>query len=365
MRSGGKGFIFAGVALGLVAILLVVMALAGGGGNNEADQAATEEEMVTYVSVTRDIPAHTVFIASDLQEVEVAADEVPLGTVSNSVTAVGMAHRTALRLDQALMQDQLERPGLSNDVAVGMRAFTLPVDERSALYGLVASEDYVDVVFRARVNLLRVLPSTGGYISEDGEYELQDPAYLPPDIDMPQQPAVGDAGSRVFIRDSGQQLEPVAKVMLQDLRVLRVVRPGQTFSADGQPVEQAVTDGGVAANGDELAGALILEVTLEQAEVLTFMQDENHQYQIVVRGRQDHDVVATNGVSFQLLASTADYALPLPGSMTVGAPMRTLPETGTALDDAEDVRAAPTASAPTELDPPATDPPPASPEAGA
>ncbi len=153
MRSGGKGFIFAGVALGLVAILLVVMALAGGGENNEADQAATEEEMVTYVSVTRDIPAHTVFIASDLQEVEVPADEVPIGTVSNSVTAVGMAHRTALRLDQALMQDQLERPGLSNDVAVGMRAFSLPVDDRSSFAGLVATDDYIDVVFKARVNL--------------------------------------------------------------------------------------------------------------------------------------------------------------------------------------------------------------------
>ncbi|MDQ3514165.1 MAG: hypothetical protein M3462_10985, partial [Chloroflexota bacterium] len=193
---------------------------------------------------------------------------------------------------------------------------------------------------------------------------LQDPAYLPPDIDMPQQPAVGDAGSRVFIRDSGQQLEPVAKVMLQDLRVLRVVRPGQTFSADGQPVEQAVTDGGVAANGDELAGALILEVTLEQAEVLTFMQDENHQYQVVVRGREDHDLVSTNGITFQLLSTTADYALPIPGSMTVGAPMRTSPETGSDQVEGEDEQLDPTASTPIDLDPPTTDPPPASPEAG-
>ncbi|MEJ7763703.1 MAG: hypothetical protein WKF80_12995, partial [Thermomicrobiales bacterium] len=150
----------------------------------------------------------------------------------------------------------------------------------------------------------------------------------------------------------------VAKVMLQDIRVLRVIRPGQTFSEDGQPVEGAVIEGQTAANG--LTGSLVLEVTLEQAEVLTFMQDTHHQYQVVVRGREDHEVVSTDGVSFQLLATTADYALPLPGSLTVGAPMLTTTEPTRGQDADEDVPAPPSTSTEGVT---AGDDPPASPEA--
>ena len=62
---------------------------------------------------------------------------------------------------------------------------------------------------------------------------------------------------------------------------------------------------------------MVVEVTEEQAEVATFMQDKRHEYQVIVRGKDDHDQVNTKGVTFQVLATDSDYDLPLPSSVTV------------------------------------------------
>jgi Flp pilus assembly protein CpaB len=319
MRSGGKGFIIAGVALALVAVVLVVLALAGGTQNEEEIPA---REMGSYVVAATDIPAHTILTPVDVTEVEVPVEDVPAGAATNIGAVTGMAYRTPLSADQVLMSTQLEQPGLSNDVADGMRAISLPVDEDSSLYGLAANDDHVDIVFKARVDLVRLLPGTIAElpVEEAGGALTQEIVHA--DDDVPAYPATGDEGSRVFVRDGigdEGQLEPVAKVLLQDIRILRVVRPGQSFTADGEPVAETVVEE-AATTEDVRQGALILEVTSQQAEVITFMQDANHTYQITVRGRDDHEVVSTSGITFEILAEDEDYALPLPGAITVADP---------------------------------------------
>jgi hypothetical protein len=137
---------------------------------------------------------------------------------------------------------------------------------------------------------------------------------------------VGDAG----------ELEPVAKIMLQDIRILRVVRPGDEFLPDGSRAE-GVAETALATDGEEL-GQVILEVTPEQAELLTFIQDEHHEYQLIVRAKDDHAKVNTFGITFELLATDPKWALPWPVTITAPDDDANSAENGDE-DDAEEVDA--------------------------
>jgi Flp pilus assembly protein CpaB len=347
MRGGSKLFIIGGVGLGLVAVLLLVASMSGGGGKTDA-QTGGKGGKITVVQAARDIPAHNILQLEDLVEKEVNADTVPADAVVSMADVLGKSYRVPLKATQTLATSQVELPGLRNDIAVGKRALALPVDEKSLFAGLIQDSDYVDVIFHARINEVRLLPTNlaespedeaaysfgkqnGGTQSGDdtsNQNQQQDTGsvsesstgpivWVPPGLEAPEHPATGDPGSKMFIRDDisdAQQLEPVAKVMVQDIKVLRVVRPGESYGADGQPVEAAADQLG---QTDEKTGYIVVEVTEAQAEVLTFMQDKRHEYQVIVRGKDDHDQVSTKGVTFQILATDNDYDLPLPSAVTV------------------------------------------------
>lgn len=315
MRSGGKTFIIAGVGLALVAVVLLVLAV-GGGSDGNADETQ-DEATVTVVEALVDVPANQILTSAELVEKEVPESEVNPDSVQTVAQVVGMSYRVPLVKGQRLVHSQTQQPGLSQNIKVGYRAFSLPVNEASALSGLIADGDYVDVVFKARLNLVRIMNTTMAESPEDAIYEFSDGVgWTPPDVDQPQYPATGDTGSKFFIRDEADQLEPVAKVLLQDLRVLRVVRPGDSFNANGQRIDEALP--AEAAGAEESLGYLILEVTDQQAEVLSFVQDTRHQYQVMVRAKDDHTIVNTTGVTFQVLYDGADYAVPMPRPVTAG-----------------------------------------------
>ena len=322
MRSGGKTFIIAGVGLALVAVVLAVLALGGGGGDKGS---AKNDSKSTVVEARIDIPANQILSATDLVEREVPASEVTPDSVQSIAQVVGMSYRLPLATGQRLALSQTQQPGLSQNIQVGYRAFALPVTEASALAGLIADGDYVDVVFKARVNQVRILSTDKTTVLEDKPfYEFPNlagvPSWTPPDIENPQHPAVGDTGSEFLIRDDvgdNAQLEPVAKVLLQDIKVLRIVRPGETFSANGQRVEDGIEED--SSTNTAPLGYLILEVNEQQAEILSFIQDTRHEYQVMVRALDDHELVNTTGITFQILYDGADYAMPMPRPVTAGA----------------------------------------------
>jgi hypothetical protein len=64
--------------------------------------------------------------------------------------------------------------------------------------------------------------------------------------------------------------------------------------------------------GQPEIGQLILEVTPQQAEAISFMQDKNHSIEVVVRGRDDHDIANTTGITFQILMTDGTWAMPWP-----------------------------------------------------
>lgn len=318
MKGGSKLFIFAGIGLALVAVLLLIMNPTGG---DKADAEKNQESSkVTVVQAKVDIPAHQILALTDLVEVEVPSSDAPAGAVTSIGAVVGQAYRIQLTAGQPLLSAQIEVPGLRNDITAGKRAIAFPVDEISAMSGLVQDGDYIDIIFRARINLIRNLPTTAVEVPEDAVYEIKDPVIIPPDLESPNHPPAGDPGSEFIIRDDvgdAGQLEPVAKIMLQDIRILRVVRPGESFLGNGSKAETVAGDGGVAPS-DQAQGQLIVEVTPEQAELLSFLQDSHAEYQVIVRSKDDHATVNTTGITYSILATDADWMLPWP--KTVIAP---------------------------------------------
>jgi len=316
MKGGSKLFVFAGVGLALVAVLLLVMNLQGGG---KADANKTEAATkVTIVEAKADIAAYAVLKVEDLVEHEVDATVAPIDAASSIGEVIGQSYRTPLTIGQPLLRSNLVPPGLRNDITTGMRAVALPVDEVSAMSGLVQDGDYIDIVFNARVNLVRNVPTDVLMVPEDSIYEIKGLMVIPPDLEMPNHPAAGAPGSYFFIRDDvgdAGELEAVAKIMLQDIKILRVIRPGDEFQPDGSKSTESVSEGVSSAQGEAL-GQLIIEVTPEQAELVTFMQDKHHKYQVVVRAKDDHTKVTTTGITFEILATDAGWSLPWPEPMT-------------------------------------------------
>jgi Flp pilus assembly protein CpaB len=353
MKGGSKLFLVAGVGLAIVAIGLLVVGMSGGSKADATKQEAKVEE-VTVVQAAVPIPAHTLLKAADLLEVKMPATEAPVDAVHSPAEVINLSYRVPLAQGQTLLNTQTEQPGIRNDIGKGMRAASIPVDEVSMLSGLVQDGDYVDVVFHARIDLVRLLPTnfaetpedqpsfsysvgksgddggngSGGSNDESGDGGDSNNAlpetqsgpilWVAAGMEVENHPATGDPGSKFFIRDMGQQLEPVAKVIVQDVKVLRVVRAGESFSADGTLSGQSLTGDNTTPASEEVSAHLILQVTPAQAEALTFMQDQanQHTYQIVVRGKDDHEKVQTTGVTFQLLASDGQWSLPWPQSVT-------------------------------------------------
>jgi Flp pilus assembly protein CpaB len=347
MKGGSKLFVFAGVSLALVAVLLLVMNLQGGGkaGANKTE-AATK---VTIVEAKADVAAYSVLTVEDLVEREVDATAAPVDAASGVGEVIGQSYRTPLTIGQPLLRANLVPPGLRNDITTGMRAIALPVNEVSAMSGLVQDGDFVDIVFKARVNLIRHIPTEALEVPEDSVYEIKGLMVIPPDLEMPNHPATGAPGSNFFIRDDvgdAGELEAVTKIMLQDIKVLRVVRPGNEFQADGSKSTEDVTEGVTAPSGEEVLGQLIIEVTPAQAELVTFIQDNHLKYQVVVRAKDDHTKVTTTGITFDILATDADWALPWPQPITApdeeetsaedGLAATPVAETDTGGDSAED-----------------------------
>ncbi len=78
------------------------------------------------------------------------------------------------------------------------------------------------------------------------------------------------------------------------------------------------------------AGQLILEVTPQQAEVISFIQNNpddqytNHDIEVIVRAKDDHEVANTSGITFQVLITDDTWSLPWPQPIT--APEQSEPE---------------------------------------
>jgi Flp pilus assembly protein CpaB len=333
MKGANRLFIFTGVALALVAVLLGITMT----GADKDTTAQDKPEKVKVVKAAVDVGPHQVLSSADIVVEEVSADEVPAGVVSDTSLVIGQAYTLGAAKGDYLLAVYLQAPGLANQIADGKRAFSLEVDSQQMMAGLVTEGDHVDLVFDARVDINRILQVQGVEIMEDGDYVLKDSPNSDDNnsdddnnnddsnndeaseglsiSDGESAEYQGKPGTEFTITDAGNNLEPVTKLMIQDVKVLRVVQPGTEFDPQGQQVQGAESN--TQANDGEL-GLLILEVTPQQAEAISFMQNNPddqylyHDVEVIVRALDDHEVANTSGITFQILMTDDTWSLPWP-----------------------------------------------------
>jgi Flp pilus assembly protein CpaB len=305
MKGANRLFIFTGVALALVAVLLGIT-MSGADKVPAQDEGDEKPEKISVVKAAVDFEPHTVISMSDVVIEEMDSDEAPPDAATDLALVLNQSYKLGAVKGDIILTSYLQPPGIRNSIEAGKRAFSLEVDNKGMMAGLVMDGDYVDIVFQGRVDLRRVLQAGAVEVEEDGPYNITG---IAPDQDAGDaQQYQGADGSEFTVADGGQNLEPVVKMLIQDVKIIRVVAPGVQYDAQGQQI-QASADTGVAA---EDMGQLIVEVTPQQAEALAFIQDQNHSFEVVVRGADDHEVVSTTGITFQILMTDGTWSLPWP-----------------------------------------------------
>jgi Flp pilus assembly protein CpaB len=310
MKGGNKLFIFTGIALALVTVLLAITMTSGGNEAPAKDDAKPGKVKIVKAAV--DFEPHKVVSMSDIVVEEMASDQVPDGAVNDTRLILGQSYKLGAVKGDILLASYVEAPGIRNSIEAGKRAVSLEVDNQGMMSGLIQEGDYVDVVFKARVDLARIYQGSGVEIAEDSPpYVFKD---IPTYDEQPQdsQQFQGADGSEFIIMDAGHNLEPVAKLLVQDVKVVRTVAPGVHYDGQGQQVSEPV-DSTTAISAEK--GQLILEVSPEQAEAISFMQDQNMSYEVTVRGDGDHESVKTTGITFQILMSDKTWSMPWPKPM--------------------------------------------------
>jgi pilus assembly protein CpaB len=238
----------------------------------------------------------------------------------NSSQVLGLATNGDVVEGQQILMADLVTPGLTNLLTNGKRAAALPVDRVSALGGLIRPDDYVDIVYSVRVNLTTVLPSNVIDVKQgDDVFHFKDgDIKVPPADQQPPKdyPYAGEAGSRFVVTDD-QNGNPITKVILQNIRVLRVIAGNQAVNDGSSSQATSTPTGGnsnstpeAASNTLPNADMLVLEVDPQQAELVKFLEDYKGSYQVVLRAPDDHATANTTGVTYDQLMST--YGLPAP-----------------------------------------------------
>jgi pilus assembly protein CpaB len=339
MRKGGRVFILLGVVLALAAAVLAIFAFSDTGDDEEAEDP--EERMVEVIEAAEDIPVNHVITEDDITVVEVEEDTVSPGTARTTGQVLGLAASGDIVSGQRVLMANLITPGLSHIVDDGMRAVAIPIDRVNALGGMVRAEDHIDLVYsnsmqfedfyaalREMVEEFEQEQPAPAEEDEEGE-EAEEPAA--PDVqipgfpeDMEDLPLPFTPGSLLTVTGS-DGTQPVTKLILQNLRVLRVVAgdvtvddEGRLVAAEDAPTEEndEETDDAEtppdAPEDDRLPSAdlLIIEVDPEAAELVKFMLDYDGIFQIALRNPDDDEMVETPGATFRHLIE--DWGMPIP-----------------------------------------------------
>jgi Flp pilus assembly protein CpaB len=306
MRKNGRLFIVLGVGLACLAVALAFLMFQNAGKSSAVEKAPVP---VKIVVAAKDVPPHQVLRETDLSEETIDKDLlVGADFIGSRSEALGLAPKTGLVKGQRLKKVELEVSGLTNDIAPGKRAVTLNVDKLQTAGGLLRDSDYIDLIFSTKVNLTYIFPTrpyevetaTGGDGSSGQGQTVTLPAQSPSDPSAYVFP--GEAGSRFKIQGE-KKGDPLAKVILQDIKVLRVVvaAPPAQGQQQQQPQQAAQSD------------MLILEMSTDQAEVMKFILDNGASYSFAVRGKDDHTTAETKGITYDLFVT--NYQLPMPKSV--------------------------------------------------
>lgn len=323
MLRGGRLYLVTGLVLAGLALILAFVALQQQRAPAPAEPTATPA--VPVVVAARDIRAGTVLTMDDVQVVDADPDSVAPGTARQPDQVVGLVVAGDLVAGQRILMANLVVPSVSNLLQPGKRAVAIPVDRINAVGGLIQPNDLIDLVYAGRVDLVRVLPTEPMEMPDGGQGFSPPPESVtlpPPGTKATSYPYAGAPGSRVIITDTGEG-QPVAKIVLQNLRVLQVIAgttvvgatPGERSQAEISATASMTPTAETEANLPPV-DLLVVEADPKQAELITFLLDQHVRYQVLLRARGDTTEVTTDGVTYDRLVT--DFGLPVPAPVEVG-----------------------------------------------
>jgi Flp pilus assembly protein CpaB len=303
MRKNGRLFIVLGVGLACLAVALAFLMFQNAGRSQAVEKAPVP---VKIIIAAKAVPPHTVLTAEDLTEETIDSDLLAAGEyITSKGEVIGLAPKAGLVKEQRIRKTDLEVAGLTNDIAQGKRAVTLSVDKLQSAGGLLREADHIDLIFSTKVNLSYILPARPIEIktTSAGDVSDEDPVVIP--AQYPTDPSAyvfpGEPGSR-FKVEGEKGGDPLAKVVLQDIKVLRVVSAAPPQQGQQQQQQTAAVN-----------DLLILEMTAEQAEVMKFILDNGASFSFALRGKEDREIVETKGITYDLFVT--NYSLPMPKSV--------------------------------------------------
>jgi pilus assembly protein CpaB len=336
MRKGGRIFILLGVVLALAAAVLAILAFSDT--SDDEDVADPAEQMVEVIEAAQDIPVNHVITEDDITIVEVEEGTVSPGTARTSGQVLGLAASGDIVSGQRVLMANLVTPGLSHIVEDGMRAVAIPIDRVNALGGMIRAEDHIDLIYSNTFEIedfyaaLREMiadfeqaqpPPPPPAEGEEGEQPEQPQFQIPGfPAEMEELPLPFAPGSLVTVTTS-DGTEPITKLILQNVRVLRVVAGDITVDDEGRIVAAQDTPS-EADDGDSngttpqdppderlpSADLLIIEVEPAAAELVKFILDYEGLFQIALRNPDDGEMAETTGITFRHMIE--DWGMPLP-----------------------------------------------------
>ena len=147
-----RALLFLGLIFDVVGAVLVFVAVNQGGGDEE-EKTAGAAATTSVVVASKDIPARTELTEGMLSVKAVSAGDALRGVFSETGLVIGQVTRQDILEGEQVTatkigpQTQTEREeGLSFLIPGGMRAFSIQVDEVSAVGGLLLPGDLVDVI---------------------------------------------------------------------------------------------------------------------------------------------------------------------------------------------------------------------------
>jgi pilus assembly protein CpaB len=302
MRKNGRLFIILGVGLACLAVALAFLMFQNAGQSQAVEKAPVT---VKVVIAAKDVAPNQVLRDTDLGEETVDKDLLTGGEVFAKSEVIGLASKTGMVKGQRVKKPDLAVAGLTNDIAPGKRAMTVPVDRLHMAGGLLRDSDHIDLIFSTKVNLTTILPTRPIEIDSATGPEAEIVVTLPvsPPSERASYPYPGEPGSRVKVQGPTGKGDPISKVILQDVKVLRVLSAPAAQQGQQQQQQQKAAD----------TDLLILELTNEQAEVIKFVLDNGATFAFAIRGKDDHEPVKTGGITYDVLYT--QYQLPAPKSV--------------------------------------------------
>lgn len=307
MKRGGIVILLIGVIIALAAAGLLFFFLQNPTGmSNVPTNTPTTDPGVAVIVAQVDIPANTLITdPALLGEDMIPRTELNPRYITNINDVVGKLAITNIRAGDRIEETDFTEPGLSQQIPTAEaerprpKAYSFRTNSIAGVADQIKPGDFVDVVATFSI---------------------------PRDVSYPTSREVDDQGQVTIQRQVGEDFFPTTKTIVQQVQVLRIVRPGVpegTPSPDeqqpgppetdesGQPIEPTEETGGdTITQGSWL---LVLAITDQEAELIEFALNTSSDISLVLRGAGDTNFEPTIGATYNLLIS--EFGVPAPQSL--------------------------------------------------